>query len=351
MKTPSFKALGYCRFLGIDENIAYFAIGDTVYSSPSAENRVDHFAVYKNSVLRRISNSSRVISRIFRSGITSMALGDNGDMVLTSGEKILHLGSGERDLKRVLSLERGSGPLNISFSKEVGYVFGEYFSNAKRRCVKIYGSRDGIKWHVRYVFPNNTIRHIHGIFHDSYRNGHWVLTGDSNSESGLWFSSDGFESIQKVVSGSQKCRAVSIIPTECLLIVPMDSPLERNYINAFFPTDRIFETRFELPSSAFDAVQVDGIYFVSTVPESSDINEDKYVGLYASLDGLEWKQIAHFARKYPQHLDKYLQYPRLSLPQCTGASLYLYGYATNLREIDGQTLRWSIEEIRECLQM
>ena len=81
-----------------------------------------------------------------------------------------------------------------------------------------------------WEFLPKQIRHIHGCYYDSYRKGVWVLTGDSDKESGLWFTDDFFETLKCIKGNTQNARAVSIIPMRDGLIVPTDSPRQQNYI-------------------------------------------------------------------------------------------------------------------------
>src|SRR5690606_32080733 len=130
--------------------------------------------------------------------------------------------------------------------------------------------------------------HVHGLCWDAYRNGIWVLTGDSDTESGLYFTDDEFSSLHKVIGGSQKARAVEVIPTPEGLIIPMDSPLKQNYIHFYDLNKKEFQKLTELPGSAFHAVKSNGIYLISTVTEPSEVNIVNYASVWASLDGKAW---------------------------------------------------------------
>src|SRR5690606_31660451 len=124
---------------------------------------------------------------------------------------------------------RGSRPLHLLRTNTKVY-FGEYFGNPDRSEVRIFCTRDGRSWTTCHTFKEGEIRHVHSLVYDSYRSGIWVCTGDLGDESALWYTADDFRTIKAVYRGGQANRAVSIIPLPNGLVVPMDSPLEENYI-------------------------------------------------------------------------------------------------------------------------
>lgn len=82
-----------------------------------------------------------------------------------------------------------NNPLNFCLRRDgegkvKDLLYGEYFGNSQHGPVSIY-KRIGQKWQKVYAFPSNTILHIHGIYDDQYRNRFLILTGDSDSESGI----------------------------------------------------------------------------------------------------------------------------------------------------------------------
>ena len=107
--------------------------------------------------------------------------------------------------------------------------FGEYFSNNNREEVNIWSNRGG-EWNVVYSFPKGSIRHIHGIVGDRYRNCVYVLTGDSDAESAIWKAENGFESVEKLISGDQQSRCCVLQPRKNCLVYATDSEYEQNKI-------------------------------------------------------------------------------------------------------------------------
>lgn len=333
------------------------AVGDRLYASKGYDllvssdggNTFRTLAVSPNSRYKNYIAGSRLYSRISREGFHSLARSSDGAIVAVARGAIAYCPSGAAELENVLSIERGSRPLNVCWTPGDGFYFGEYYSNPGRESVHIFGSEDGRDWSVVYTFSPGSIRHVHGIYYDRFRNGVWVLTGDTDEESGLWFTNDKFSNLEPVVSGGQNTRAVTILAREDGLIVPMDSPITRNYIQHLDPDTGRFTQLAELPGSSFHATCLDELMLVSTVVEPSTVNRDQRVALFAGSRINSWQCIGRYTRDYPAHLDRYLQYPGLALVPAEHASSYAFAYATGLKGLDGCCLRWSSEDIRNAL--
>lgn len=207
----------------------------------------------------------------------------------------------------------GSRPLNVCAGPS-DLIFGEYFGNPDRKEVRIFGTSDGSSWKEYYRFPPGRIRHIHGIQYDAFRQGFWVLSGDSDDESALWFTSDGFKSLELCSTGSQSSRAVSIHVLERDLIVPSDTPLEKNYIRSFSLLTHSFQAIEPLPGSAFHCAKVGEIFFITTVTESSEVNTVTFAAVYASLDGFRWHCIARLTKDlFPVSMQKLTRYSEVRI--------------------------------------
>ena len=291
----------------------------------------------------------RLSNRIGRLGFHAITIGNDGLIVGVVKGRIVYCSSKSTLFETAMKIKRGSRPLNICTDSNGYFCFGEYFSNPNREPVNIYGSCGGKDWDIVYQFPKGSIRHIHGIYYDSYKKGFWVLTGDKDNESGLWFTDDQFSTLSPLAHGTQKARAISIIPTKHGLIVPMDTPVEENYIQYFDFKKRYFVSLKKITGSAFSAAKVGDVMFVATAVEPSLINLSQEVSLYASLDGENWHCINKFPRVFSIGLDKYLGYPQLTLALTHNSDMFLYGYAIGLKGLDGKCLRWAIKDVRSRL--
>ncbi len=340
---------GPVRPLLLERGVLYASYGYDLMYSVDEGRSFSRLASYNVSRLKKYVAYSRHAVRLFREGFHSMARADNGTIVAVVRGAIVLLEAGLHEFKCVQTITRGSRPLNICWVPRKGFYFGEYFSNPRRDSVRIYGSPDGWNWSVVYTFSRGSIRHVHGLYYDYYRDGVWVLTGDSDDESGLWFTGDGFNTLDVVLKGSQNARAVVVVPTESGLIVPMDSPITRNYIQRLDLNTGSFTRLAELPGSAFYASRVNELMLISTVVEPSDINTDSRVALFAGTEEGGWRCIGRYPRTSFGLLDRYLCYPSLILAPGDASSRCVFAYAMGVKDYDGRCLRWSLNDIQSSI--
>ena len=298
----------------------------------SKGNTIDTFSVPK-SFMEYLFSWHSLFRRAMRMEISSLTVLDKTLIAVKRGA-IITKSPDQQKFRITHRILRGSRPLNLCQFDDHVY-WGEYFSNSSREEVHIFSSSDGIEWNPVYTFPSGAIRHIHGIYKDPIRKGMWVLTGDNDHESGLWFTKDYFKSLQCIVSGTQKARAVSIIPALTSLIVPMDSPNEINYIHRYDLEEDTFVPLCQIAGSAFNRYTTPSLSLISTIVEPSTINTAKHVQLYASIDLENWIKVAQLKMDFWSKLSmKIFRYPEIRFAEvsdgdpeeiylyCSGVSIY-----------------------------
>ncbi len=308
--------------------------------------------IEKNTVeksnLEKLVGWNSLVRRVLRMEIGALVELPNGNLVGVKRKAIITKKKGTDHFQITYRIDRGNRPLNLCVAEGKVY-WGEYFSNPKRGEVHIYGSKDGFNWERVYTFPSNSVRHIHGIYSDKHRKGIWVLTGDSNKESGLWFTSDYFQSLEQVTGGSQKARAVSIIPDSKGLIVPMDSPKEENFIQRFYPENGNFVNLKALPGSAFNCYTNGSLSLISTVVEPSQVNKAKYAEIFASTDLENWVSIGKLFIDFWSSISlKYFRYPEVVFVKSSDKDPdHVYFYCRGVRKYNNRMIvltRKSIEQ-------
>lgn len=293
-----------------------------------------------------------LLSRLMRNGIhAALPLPDGGHVAIVRGA-VMHL---ERESDRFTvahRVERGTRPLGVCLADGGNLYFGEYFNNPARDEVHIYGSADGRRWDVAFTFPRGEVRHVHGVVHDPYRRGLWVLTGDDGDEAAIWWTSDAFRTLDPVVRGCQAARAVSALPAPRGLLVPSDTPSEPNFVCRLDPRTGELERLVHVPGSVFSVGRTRSLYLVSTALERSSVNVDPRVALYASADGETWAPIARFERDLALLDDKrgYLQYPMVLLPDGEQADGSVLATGQALSGLHGRLLRWDETAVLEALR-
>ena len=345
------RDLGRRRVLAVDHEVLYAARGWALERSLDGGVTFADVAHARADVTERLMASSSLSRRFFRTGFHSLLPLANGDLVAVLRSRLLHLAAGADQFTTAHSVSRGTRPLNVCQSASGRTWFGEYFNNPERGEVHIYGSDDGRSFDVAHSFPAGAVRHVHSIQADPHRGGMWVMTGDEGHEVGLWWTDDEFKTLQPVLRGEQRARAVAVLCTPDGLILPTDTPHEQNHVQRYDPQSGQLESVAELPGSCFYAAQSNGLYYLSTAVEKSSVNTDQRVAMLASADGCTWKTVARFDRDLAFLSDRrgYLQYPTLLLPAGKSTLPYLYASAQSLAGRHGRLLRWSEDEVRKHL--
>jgi hypothetical protein len=301
---------------------------------------------------RRRLAEGELSSRFLGTGFHGLAPLPGGGLLAIVRGALLHKAAGEPKFSLAHRVERGSHPLNVCVLPSGRAFFGEYFSNSEREEVHVYGSETGREWDVVGSFQVDTIRHVHGIHHDPPRGGLWVLTGDEKHESGLWWTDDEFRTLEPIWRGTQQARAITLFAESWGLVVPMDSPRERNYVQHFDPRTGAIERLAELPGSVLHAGRSERLWLLSTAVERSRVNTSQRPALFASADGLEWSSIARLERDRSLcgSRSSLLQRPTIVLPSGRSTGDALCGSGRALRGAHGQLLTWSESEILERLR-
>jgi len=176
------------------------------------------------SITDRIKLSNSKIRRLLRYYIYHIL--PFGDLLVVFGlKRIFVISIRKQKILREFKLS-GSRPLVIC--KDEKYIYyGEYFSNKKRKPVRIFRwnpANDNIETHVEL----RGIRHIHGMFHDPYSNKIYLTTGDTNEESFIGYLESG--TVKKLLGGSQQTRVVTLLFDRNYIYFATDAPRETNYI-------------------------------------------------------------------------------------------------------------------------
>lgn len=348
------------RPLLVKDGTLYASKGFEIFSSTDGGESFYSKGRVRVPWYRRVFSRIRPLERLLREGIHSVEFAPDGGMVVIIRKGIAFGEPGSSVLNPVLKIQRGSRPLNLCRHPSGSLYFGEYFSNGKffqnkparassaapikRQPVHIFESQNGRDWRVVNTFPKNTVRHIHKICYDDTRNCMLVLTGDLGDEAAIWVTYDAFRTLDPLVQGTQRARAVSVLPTPRGLLVPMDSPLEANFINHFDFDSREFRPVFELDGSAYSALRVGDLLLVTTMVDYSSVNTGRSVYLHGSVDGESW----HVLDRFEMGKDP-LAHPAILLTPMEGDSKFVFSYFVNIAGYDDTLVRWSIKDIKELI--
>jgi hypothetical protein len=327
----------------------FAAKGNSLYEfDASLHNRGLHSSFFPGRI-KSILIKNGLYTRIFREGFHGLAIDDEQNMVAVVRKQLLLKRANEKVFRAVFKGFRGSRPLRLEYSQGL-FCFGEYFGNDNREAVSVFTSKDGEVWEKGFTFSAGTIRHVHGILDDPKRKGSWLFSGDSDEESKIWFTNDSFRTVIPIVQGSQKARAVNIIALADELIIPMDSPLEQNYIQMYNIETGMMESTAAIPGSAFHAIETDGIMLITTVTEPSKVNKAKMATVWGSLDGRKWKCVCQLKKDFiPIGLQNIFRYAEIVLTPGKNETPYITAYGRALTQVGDCMLIWEKEKLRHFL--
>lgn len=219
-------------------------------------------------------NRFSLVERVMRLEPRCAAKIDSNHYIVSFNGIIINYCSSDNTTKIEHRFEKGMhNPLTFltiheSSKDENDVYYGEYIWNENKGPVDIYKRCQG-RWTKVYSFPNNTILHIHNLIHDPYRKGIIILTGDNDSESGIWFADYDFNHVVPILIGKQQYRACIAFPYKDGILFATDTPLEENYIyRVDLKTDKpILIKEYEIPGPCIYGIRINNELFFSTSVE------------------------------------------------------------------------------------
>jgi len=245
---------------------------------------------------RTLTSRTRLGFRLVRDGFHALAVSESGTLVAAVPGAIVTLATGEREFRLTHRITRGTRPLHIAATPDGRVYWGEYFDNASREEVHVYGSQDdGASWQVAYTFPPGAIRHVHNVVYDRWEDCLWVLTGDYGDECRLLRASCDFSRVEIVLSGNQQVRAVAAVPATHGLYFATDTPLEKNFVYRMDRDGGVARLAALSSSSIYGCSAGDALFF-STMVEPSAVNPDQSVRVYGAREGGDWRSLVSWRK-------------------------------------------------------
>ena len=140
--------------------------------------------------------------------------------------------------------------------------FGDYGLNPDHLPVNIYCRDSDGSWKTKYTFSAGAVRHIHNIIPSGDRI--YILTGDEDSESGIWYTDDEFLTVKPYLRGNQQYRCCQMLPTSDGLFYVTDAPSEPNRL--YFAAERDVKQIDEIDGTCiYGAKDNDYLVFSTTV--------------------------------------------------------------------------------------
>ena len=331
---PNFRALAW------QGDRLYVSRGYDLYSARmiGSQLQLRKVATYSPEWRRRISSRAALTSRLFRDGFHALSVLPSGNLVAAVPGAIVTLKAGDAEFEVTHKIGRGTRPLHIATTPKGEIFWDEYFDNAQRSEVHIFGSSDGgLTWDVAHTFPARSIRHVHNIIYDQWGNCLWIFTGDNGSECKIIGGSADCSSLNEVIAGNQQCRAVAAVTSPEGVYFASDTPLEKNYIYLLDRSGKVHQLQ-SIPSSSIHGCRNRNGIFFSTMVEPSDVNRTRNVTLVGSDNRADWEQLACWPKdRWPM---RFFQYGNAFLPDGDNTTDLLAATTIAVRGADRTMTIW-----------
>lgn len=181
----------------------------------------------------------------------------------------------------------------------------EYRSNPERGPVHVLTSSDCERFDVAWRFPDRSVRHVHALIPDRHTKDRiWILTGDFDHESSIWYTDDRFENVRHYLNMGQRTRATDLICLPDRILWGMDSPLETPHVMELprgegshaMPVHRLAGPAYYAAHN-----EAGGCYLGTTV-EPGPAVRDNYGRLYAWAPEVDWCELKRWRHgRVPQY--------------------------------------------------
>jgi len=234
---------------------------------------------------------------------------------------------------------RGACLLNraIGETGEGTLYFGEYLTNAGRGPIRVWRIAPDLS-RMEAVHTFEGIRHVHAIQSDPFQPGRlWITMGDFDGECFLYFTDDGFRTLERLGDGGQRFRTVNLVFGPERLAWLTDSELDQNYAVSMDRATGAVTLHGEVASSCwYTARTSDGVLLATTTVEPGPAIRTRRACVLHSRDGIRWSEAASFAKdRWPMG---FFKYGTLSLPSGSFSSRHFWISGEALVGLDGGSL-------------
>lgn len=301
------------------------------------------FAQAPVSPFRVLLSHFQPFRRALRLGIHNLLILKNGDVLAIADGLIFHSDGRDSGMRIVHKLRRGRSSLSkgICITEGGSIYFGEYWPNSKREKVLLWRSRDsGLSWEIAYIFPKETIQHIHSVQEDPFTGWLWLTTGDHGYECRIQYSDDGGNTFNAIGVGGQHLRAVSLMFTPTHVVwgsdAGMDAPGFSNHFCSWNREKGTIEKLADVDGPVYYSTQLsDGFYLAGTTVEGGNNELDEKAHLWISKDGLEWLDIHEWQKDFYPPI---MGYGVLLFPKGEVFSNNIYLSGIGLQDLDNATI-------------
>jgi hypothetical protein len=286
---------------------------------------------------KQAASNFRLAQRLLRFMVTNVVPLGNGDLFVTFDKSVGFVRDGV--YKELPGLERPCRVLRSACAVDGGgeIYFGEYLANDERGEMRIYRySPGGDSIETAYTFPAGQIKHIHGIYFDTFTDSLLCLTGDDESECRMIRTFDGFRTAEIVGEGDETWRAVSILFDENAMYYGMDAEFRSNHIYRLDRGTLERKSLAEVNGTVFYSKQLGRELFFATTAENAPSQTENVAAIWNVSPEGACREIARF------HKDRWhgtlFMFGTIHFPYANNLSDDLYFSLVGVRE-DNRTFK------------
>jgi SAM-dependent methyltransferase len=292
------------RVLHVHGSRVYAARGHVLFESDDSGatwRRVARVPVGRTAA---IIGNARLASRASRLELEHMVAVSDGRMVLFGFGRTFGYDPSADEMTRGAATE--GRPIAVSVDRHGAvyygaYRYGQVRRNIWRRPICIWRSVDGGR-SFQALCALERVLHVHGVFHDPFDDSLWITTGDRDPESAIWRMEAGCDTPVRVVSGSQRTRAIQVLFTEDAIYFGTDTPHERNAIYRLRRRANEPERIAEVGGPVFSACRVGQALVFGTGCEPSGGFVSDLAEVWMSDDGSRWRRALALKKdRWPMH--------------------------------------------------
>ncbi len=264
-----------------EPNNFYLSRRNRLFHSTSLKPPFKPIAAIDAPLWKRFPSSFRLAQRVLRFMVTNVVPLASGDLFVTFDKSVGIVRSGKyqtlKNLTRPCRVLRSA----CAVDKNGDIFFGEYIANTERGEMRVYKYANGSDaLEIAYTFPPNSIRHIHGIYYDSFADSLFCLTGDDEKECRILKTNDGFKTIEIVGEGDETWRAVSILFDEKSFFYGMDAEYRTNHIYKVNRETLARKSLGEVSGTVFYSKKIGENLFFTTTAENAPSQTENVAALW-----------------------------------------------------------------------
>ena len=320
-----------------EEGNFYLSLRNALFHSETLKAPFRKIAVIDAPFWKQAASISRLAQRLLRFQVTNVIPLGKDRLFVTFDKSVGIVRHGK--FVQLKGLSRPCRVLRAACARdEKGDIFfGEYLANDERGEMRIYKySNAEERLETAYVFPPNSIKHIHGIYFDRFSKALFCLTGDDEKECRILRSFDEFQTFETIGHGDETWRAVSILFDENSYFYGMDAEFRTNHIYRVDRQTLERKSLGEVGGTVFYSKQLKGSLFFTTTAENAPSQIENVAALWTIDENENCRKLVSF-EKDSWHPTLF-QFGTIHFPYQNTLENELYFHLVGVKE-DNQTFR------------